>query len=117
MSNDFQQQIDALWGAVRKLEQSAAERALAAGAPEEIPRIEIVVPKDASLELPAVAPESAEVPPQVEAAIKATLSAVLGKEVRIRSVTLLEKPDAPSTWAKKGRVALQSSHNQRTTRG
>jgi hypothetical protein len=61
--------------------------------------------------------ESTEISPETQEAIKATLSASLGQNVRIHSIKLLENHDPPMTWASQGRMAVQSSHNQRVERG
>ncbi len=120
MRNDFQRQIDALWAAVRKLEQATtALAAKAATAPSaDVLKIEMAAAgaEDPVPLLPRAAQESTQIPPETRAVIAATLSAFLGHQVRIRSVKLLEKPDAATTWAIHGRIAIQSSHNQRAVR-
>jgi len=117
MRNDFQKQIDALWAAVRKLEQAtAALAARAATAPSaDVSRIEMAAAaaEDPVPPLPSSAQESTEISPETRAVIAATLSAFLGHPVRIRSVKMLEKPDEATTWVTYGRIAIQSSHNPR----
>jgi hypothetical protein len=108
MRREFQTQLGTLRAAVRILEQDAAERAAAANTPGPagIPRIERGIAAD---------PEPA-IPPETQALIKATLSTLLGRKVRIRSMKLLEKADAATTWATQGRIAVHTSHNQRMNR-
>jgi hypothetical protein len=120
MRSEFQRELGTLSAAVRTLEQDAAERATAASTspPADIPMIEIVdaKPTEAIAALPST-DESRAIPPETQIAIKAALSAFLGHEIRIRSVELVETPDVATAWATQGRIAVQTSHNQRTNRG
>jgi len=61
--------------------------------------------------------QSKEISPEIQAVIEATLAACLGHKVQIRSVRLLEEPEAAMAWARQGRIAIQSSHNPRAARG
>ena len=94
MRSEFQRQFATLTAAVRTIEQDAAGRAAA---------------------LPAAVPESTSIAPETQAVIKTTLSALLGHQVRIRSVKLLEA-GAAATWATQGRVAIQTSHHPHVNR-
>jgi hypothetical protein len=109
MRREFQTRLGTLSAAVRILEQDAAERAAAADtpAPADIPRMARMI---------AAGQDPTAIPPETQAVIKATLSALLGHKVRIRSVKLLEKADAATTWAAQGRIAVHTSHNQRMNR-
>jgi hypothetical protein len=57
------------------------------------------------------------VTPEIEALVEAAVSSLVGDKVHIRSVNLVEKSEAATTWAIEGRVAVHSSHNQRVTHG
>jgi hypothetical protein len=121
MRSEFQRQLGTLSAAVRTLEQDAAQRATAAdnSPPADIPKIKIVAAKPAVpivLRLPTDQ-ESTAIAPETQVVIKAALSAFLGHEVQIRSVKLLETPDVAAAWTTQGRIAVQTSHNQRTNRG
>jgi hypothetical protein len=108
MRREFQTRLGTLSAAVRILEQEAAERAAAdTPAPADIPRMARMI---------AAGREPAAIPPETQAVIKATLSALLGHKVRIRSVKLVEKADAATAWATQGRIAAHTSHNQRMNR-
>jgi len=82
---DLQREIDSLSEKVIGLEQSsAAMRGLQA---------------------------SEEISPDTLAAISRAVTDLFGKRVRIRSVKLLQTPNAASQWAQQGRVVVQASHN------
>jgi hypothetical protein len=120
MRGEFQKEIDALSATVRALERTTEHAAAAATVPPaDIPKIEIVAAKPAEpiAVLPPSDPASTAIPPEIQVAIKAALSASLGHEVRIRSVKLLETPDGASAWSTQGRIAVQTSHNRRADRG
>jgi methylmalonyl-CoA carboxyltransferase 12S subunit len=51
------------------------------------------------------------VTPEVLAVIAASVTAFLGKKVRIRSARVLETPYAVERWARQGRLIVQTSHN------
>jgi methylmalonyl-CoA carboxyltransferase 12S subunit len=53
----------------------------------------------------------ATVTPEVLAVIAASVTAFLGKKVRIRSAKALETPYAVQRWARQGRLIVQTSHN------
>ncbi len=53
-----------------------------------------------------------EITPETLRTITETVSALLGRKVRIRSVKVLPTPDPTiSSWAQQGRVVIQASHN------
>jgi len=121
MRKDVQQQIDSLWAAVRKLEQAAqAQPVQGQDAPSpalphaEIPALQSADPVPA---LSDAAQQSTEIPAETMAVIAASISALLGRQVRIRSVKLLEQPQAAASWATQGRIAIHSSHNTRRLGG
>jgi hypothetical protein len=120
MRSEFQRELGTLSAAVRTLEQDAAERATAAATspPADIPKIEIVdaKPTEAIAALPFT-DKSTAILLETQVAIKAALGALLGHEIRIRSVELVETRDVATAWATQGRIAVQTSHNQRTNRG
>jgi hypothetical protein len=116
MRSEFQRQFGTLAAAVRTLEQGAAGRAVAP-VPVDVPKIEIVAARstESLAVLPAAVQESRAIPPETQAVITTTLSALLGHKVRIRSVKLLEA-GAATTWSTQGRVAIQASHHPHVTR-
>lgn len=71
-----------------------------------------------ALQAGATAPQGPEeATPETLAAIGATITAVLGKEVRIRSAKTPQTPSAtPNPWARQGRVIVQASHDLRPPR-
>ncbi len=53
-----------------------------------------------------------EITPETLLTITETVSALLGRKVRIRSVKVLPTPDPTiNSWAQQGRVVIQASHN------
>jgi hypothetical protein len=54
---------------------------------------------------------SSKVTPKILAVIAAAATVFLGKEVRIRSARMLNAPDVVDTWARQGRLTVQTSHN------
>jgi hypothetical protein len=121
MRNEFQREFGALSGVIRTLEQEAAGHAKAAetSLPADITKIEIVAaqPTKPTAARPFTDQESTAISPETHVAIKAALSSFLGHDIRIRSVELLETPDVATAWATQGRIAVQTSHDQRTNRG
>jgi hypothetical protein len=57
------------------------------------------------------APSHEEVTPETLAVITASVTAFLGKKVRIRSARMLRTPYDANPWARQGRVMIQTSHN------
>ena len=53
----------------------------------------------------------ATVTPETLAVIAASITAFLGKKVRIRSARALETPYGVQRWARQGRLTVQASHN------
>ena len=49
--------------------------------------------------------------PETLAVIAATVTAFLGKKVRIRSAKPLHTPYPVERWARQGRLMVQTSHN------
>jgi hypothetical protein len=89
---ELQRQIDALSANVKALERTASGET-------------------------AVAPSQTtaateEITPEILRRITETVSGLLGRKVRIRSVKILETPEpTASSWAQQGRVVIQASHN------
>ncbi|MFY9645770.1 MAG: hypothetical protein WAK29_11370 [Terriglobales bacterium] len=92
LRREFQGQIDSLTAQVIALERTSR--------PETAPA-------------PAKAQTTTEqVTPETLRAITETVSALLGKKVRVLSVKTLPTPEAAvSSWAQQGRVVVQASHN------
>jgi hypothetical protein len=94
---EFQRQIDALSAKITALEEKASARTagLARG----------------KIEASAVPGASDEITPETLAAIAETITALLGRKVHIRSVKILETPNAiANPWAQHGRAVVQASH-------
>jgi len=105
---EFQQQIDALAAKVGTLERKTGSQNAAPILPQSLN----IVPPAAN----AVEPDAAQAPEEITAEtltkIAETVSALLGKKVRIRSVRVVQQDDAVvHPWAQQGRVVVQASHN------
>lgn len=93
---ELQRQIDSLSAAARGLEQAAGSRTVAAA--------------PAKMEA-AAARAFDEITPETVARIAETITALLGRRVHIRSVKILETPNAiANPWAQHGRAVVQASH-------
>ncbi len=90
LRREFQRQIDALSN-VKILERTGGSASAAAS---------------------AQASATEEITPETLRTITETVSALLGRKVRVRSVKVLPTPDATiNSWAQQGRVVIQASHN------
>jgi hypothetical protein len=95
---ELQRQIDSLSAKITALEETASART-AALAPGKI-------------EASAAPGASDEITPETLAAIVETITALLGRKVHIRSVKILETPNAiANPWAQHGRAVVQASHD------
>jgi len=93
---EFQRQIDSLSARTRALER--APNTQTPTAPE------VLSPREGQ------AP--GEITPETLATITETVTALLGRKVRVRSVKILPTPDAiVNPWAQHGRVVVQASHD------
>ena len=104
---EFQQQIDALSAKVGALERNAiaqsADSVLALSG-------EIAPAADAGAPCGAQLPE--KITAETLAKIADTITSLLGRKVRIRSVRVVEQENAiVNAWAQQGRVVIQASHN------
>ncbi len=72
-----------------------------------------------SLSLAAEGEKSTQISPETQAAIRSKLSTLLGSDIRIRSVKLLEPEaqDVATAWVTQGRIAVCSSHQLHGNRG
>jgi hypothetical protein len=105
---EFQRQIDSLSAKVKDSEEAVVARTVAvAPAKMEAP----AAPSAAQAQVSAT-PASDEITPETLATITETITALLGRKVRIRSVKILETRN-PTTnpWAQHGRAVVQASHN------
>jgi hypothetical protein len=105
---EFQQQIDALSAKVGTLERNPIAQSVAS----------VLTPsgKVASQGADASEPCEAQVPEEITAEtlvkIADTVTALLGKKVRIRSVRIVQQQNAiVNPWAQQGRIVIQASHN------
>ncbi len=117
--SEFHREIDALSAAVRALEQNATEGLVATAPASPTYRhgagIAAARPMQTlAVQAPAIQ-EFTEIPAETQVAVKEALFTSLGHRVRVRSMRLVENPDGPTNWATQGRVAVQTSHNQRTS--
>ena len=93
---EFQRQVDSLSARLEVLERAADTRTATASA--------VLSPREAQ------APE--EITAETLATIAETITALLGRKVRIRSVKILPTPDATANpWAQQGRAVVQASHD------
>jgi hypothetical protein len=51
------------------------------------------------------------IPSETLAIIAASVTAFLGKKVKVRSARMVQTPYAANPWARQGRVLIQGSHN------
>jgi hypothetical protein len=110
---EFQQQLSALWTRIRVLEQGTGTQAAGAGSSANAGSA-----KTAGIVGELVAPTShesrpaEEITPETLAKISETITALLGRKVRMLSVKVLPSPSAGANpWAQQGRVIVQASHN------
>jgi len=104
---EFQQQNDALSAKVGTLECNAIAQSAAS--------VLTLSGKVASQAADAAEP-CAQVPEEITAEtwakIADTVTALLGKKVRIRSVRIVQQQNAiVNPWAQQGRIVIQASHN------
>jgi hypothetical protein len=106
---EFQRQIDSLSAKVEALEGTADAKTVFAS--EVMPVVDSA-PKGATPAQATAAQVSEEIAPETLATIAETITALLGKKVRIRSVRMLQTRSAVvNTWAQQGRVVVHASHN------
>jgi hypothetical protein len=99
LRHEFQQQIDALSANATALPRTAVVKTTAA-------------PASAEPQAATVTQGAEEITSETLATIAETITALLGRKVRIRSVKVLENPHAvDNPWAQQGRVVVQASHN------
>ena len=56
--------------------------------------------------------QAEEITPETVAMITKTITALLGKKIRVLSIKPLKMPNViPDSWAQQGRVVVQASHN------
>ncbi|HIJ63008.1 MAG TPA: hypothetical protein HPQ04_09990 [Rhodospirillaceae bacterium] len=66
----------------------------------------------AAASAPVAAASAIEVSPEVVAILAASITAFLGKKVRIRSAKMLQTPyEIVNPWAQRGRVFIHASRN------
>jgi len=119
---ESQRQIDALSENVRTLER----RGEIAAAPASAIEVPDRKPMDSAKPMPSTDPHgpvagaaatgsaatTEEITPEILRTITETVTALLGRKIRIRSVRILQTPDAAaSSWAEQGRAVIQASHN------
>jgi hypothetical protein len=111
---EFQRQIDALSANVENLDRtrgSSAPASTMATSERKQPVAANRVPsEDAHAQESGAAGE--EITPEILKTLTETITTLLGRKVRIRSVKILQTPDAAaSSWAQNGRAVIQASHN------
>jgi hypothetical protein len=114
LRNEFQTEINRVSSALRALEERPCQQIAGDGDPANIASIRIIAEKSAGGQRtsPDTHHEAVQISGETQEAIRATLSAFLGRKIQIRSVKPLESHDAAMTWITQGRIAIQASHNQ-----
>jgi hypothetical protein len=111
---EFQRQIDALSENGKNLDRTSRNSAPAStiAMPEKKqPVVANRVPSD-NAHPPETGAAAEEITPEILRTLTETITALLGRKVRIRSVKILQTPDpAASSWAQHGRAVIQASHN------
>ncbi len=112
---ELQGQIDALYENVKNLNRRGGTSAPASTI-AMAEKKQAVVANPASSSTDAQAPETGasaeEITPEILRTLTETITALLGRKVRIRSVKILRTPDAAeNSWAQHGRAVIQASHN------
>lgn len=113
LSREFQERVDSLSAAVTALERTeiaAPETAAAAPVMPKSPAIH-TEPANAVEAAADSTPSREEIMPDTLALIAASVTAFLGKKVRIRSARTLQTPHDVNPWARQGRAMVQTSHN------
>jgi hypothetical protein len=102
---EFQRQIEELSAKVTAVERTAdRQTAVAASA--------ALAPGTTRPPAETTAQVSEEITPEALATIAETITALLGRKVRIRSVKILQTHNAiANPWAQQGRVVVQASHD------
>ena len=113
---DFQRKIDSLSANVKAPERTAGVETSAgqASAPAATAQATSTVAQSATIPSAPIQPASLddEITPEVLRTITETITALLGRKVRIRSVKVLQTPDPTvNSWAQQGRAVIQASHN------
>ena len=105
------QRIAVLKASIASLEQRVQELSTARAAAATAP-VPISPPTGAKpVPLQTVTPE---ITPELLVVIAASVTAFLGKKVRIRSARALQSPyEIVNPWSQQGRVIVQASHNLR----
>ena len=103
---EFQRQIDALSENVKNLDRTSRNSALAT-----TPVVTNRVPSDNAYP-PETGTAAEEITPEILRTLTETITALLGRKIRIRSVKILQTPDpSANSWAQHGRAVSQASHN------
>jgi len=112
MQEEFQSQLNALTATVQRLQQDVADCARE-DVRSSLPKISHI--QVAPVKLPHPFPvqsdnELDQVFPDTPSVIAATISAMLGHGVKIRTIKLVDEPDSAANWVAQGRIAVQNSH-------
>lgn len=107
---EFQRQIDALSENVKNLDRTSGNSAPASTT--AMPEKTQPVAMNPVTHPPETGAAAEEITPEILRTLTETITALLGRKVRIRSVKILQTPDsAASSWAQHGRAVIQASHN------
>lgn len=107
---EFQRQIDALSENVKNLDRTRGNSAPASttAMPEKTQPVAV----NPVAHPPETGAAAEEITPEILRTLTETITALLGRKVRIRSVKILQTSDsAASSWAQHGRAVIQASHN------
>jgi hypothetical protein len=103
---EFQRQIDALSENVKNFDRTSRNSASAT-----TPVVTNRVPSD-NAHPPETGMAAEEITPEILRTLTETITALLGRKIRIRSVKILQTPDtSANSWAQHGRAVIQASHN------
>jgi hypothetical protein len=123
LREEFQRQIDSLSASVRALERTSATETTGAEAADSllsaIPKPAKIHPftpqrmrSDADQTQTIRTAGGEEITPDILRTIAETVTALVGRKVRILSVRILQTPaSVVNSWAEQGRIVVQASHN------
>lgn len=118
LRSELRKEIEKLSSTLHSLEQKQPS-SMGNGHSMDTPDLQILRPRplEKLVAMSQAGEPSDDISPETQEAIQATLSALLCRNIRIRSIKVLQEPDRAMSWVTQGRIAVQLSHNQRVARG
>jgi len=108
---ELQRQVDALSAKIAALERTDGTWTAPSSVTAGFGKIELSA-ENAVSPVTAQAQATEEITPETLATITATITALLGRKARVRSVRILPAPDATAnSWAQRGRAIVQASRD------